>query len=106
MKKNLVPSNISFYLKSQNTVKKIILENLPKDIDIYLFGSGVTNEHSYNSDIDVALDPHFDFDENIIRKIKDLIEDSYVPFKVDIIDLRKVSDRFKKEVFKKVKKWR
>lgn len=106
MKKNLVPTNIRFYKKSQETIKKIILDNLPKNVEVYLFGSGVTSNHSYNSDIDVAINPHSDFDENIIRKIKDLIEDSYVPFKVDIIDLRKVSDEFIKEVFKKVKKWR
>lgn len=106
MKKYKIPDNIKFYKKSQKTIKKIVLTNLPKNVEVYLFGSGVTKNHSYNSDIDVAIIPKSDFDERMIFKIKDLIEESYVPFKVDIIDLRKVSSEFKGEVFKKGKKWR
>lgn len=106
MKKYIIPDNIKFYEKSQKTIKKIILSNLPKNVEVYLFGSGVTKNHSYNSDIDVAIIPQSTFDEKIIYRIKDLIEESYVPFKVDIINLRKVSNEFKKEVFKKAKRWR
>ncbi len=106
MTKHNIPDNIKFYEKSKKTIKKIILSNLPKNVEVYLFGSGVTKNHSYNSDIDVAIIPHSTFEERTINRIKDLIEESYVPFKVDIIDLRKVSDKFKEQVFKKAKKWR
>ena len=104
--KNKKPENIKYYNESKKKIKDILLKNLPGNVKIYLFGSGVTDYHSFNADIDVAILPEQDFNDNSIVKIKEIIEESSIPFKVDIVDLRNVDDNFKKIAFKKVKQWR
>ncbi len=76
------------------------------DSEIFLFGSRATKKFSYNSDIDIAIEPGENFKNEDIIRIKELIDESYVPFKVDIINLDEVSETFKKEVFKKAVRWR
>ena len=87
-------------------VKKIILENIPKDeFDVFLFGSRADGTNYFASDIDIGVKGSDLLDKKIIYKIKDKIDESMVPFKVDIIDFNDVNETFKKEALKDIEIW-
>jgi predicted nucleotidyltransferase len=100
------PENIGFYKKCENSVRKILLDRLPGDVKVFLFGSRVTNRDFFNSDIDVAILPGENFDDRILYRIKDELEESYIPFKVDIVNLNEVDEDFKKHALKQAVQWR
>lgn len=92
--------------KYLDLVKKIILDNIPKEkFNIFLFGSRAKKYHRSGADIDVGVKGSEPLNPKIIFTIKDIIEESIVPFKVDIIDFYKVSEDFKKEALKDIKIW-
>ena len=87
-------------------VKKIVLENIPKDkFNIFLFGSRAREKHRQKADIDVGVKGDTKLDKKIIWEIKDKIEESIVPYKVDIIDFIDVGPEFKEEALKDIKIW-
>ncbi|MBI2996472.1 MAG: nucleotidyltransferase domain-containing protein [Candidatus Melainabacteria bacterium] len=87
-------------------VKKIVLENIPKDkFNIFLFGSRVREKHRQRADIDIGVKGNTKLDKKIIWEIKDTIEESIVPYKVDIIDFVDVNPEFKEEALKDIKIW-
>ena len=91
------------YLK---LIKKIVLENIPKDkFLVFLFGSRTLNKHRFGADVDIGIKGNKELNQDIIYKIKEKIEESIVPFKVDIIDFSKVDESFKTEAFKNVEIW-
>lgn len=81
-------------------VKKIVLENFAdKEADIYLFGSWAKKEERHTSDIDIGI-----LGEKVTEKDLAMLffqlEESIIPYQVDVVDLRKVN----KEFYGKVKK--
>ncbi len=87
-------------------VKKIVLQNIPKDrFNVFLFGSRTSKKHRHSSDIDIGIKGHKPIDDKVILKIKEEIDESIVPFKVDIIDFSKVDDKFKKVALKEYEIW-
>ena len=74
-----------------------------KNAHIYLFGSRAKDESSVYSDIDIGIDPTSD---NIdFSYLRFLLEESNLPQKVDLIDMRKVSPEFREEIEKTGEKW-
>lgn len=87
-------------------VKKIVLENIPKDkFNVFLFGSRARDKHRFGADIDIGVKGEEKLEEKIKSIIKDEIDESIVPFKVDIIDFYEVSDDFKKVALKDYILW-
>lgn len=81
--------------------KKQIIEIIKKHlapVKIYLFGSRARGDYVAESDIDIALDAGAIIDLTLLEKIKDEIEDTNIPFTVDIVDLHRVSEDFKKQI--------
>lgn len=56
-----------------------------KKVKVYLFGSRARGDFSSRSDIDLAFDIE---DEINLSQIRYIIEESNLPYKVDIVDLR------------------
>ena len=94
----------ALYKKSEDFLKKILKENLPGDSKIFLFGSRAVSEQSKSSDIDIGVMPG-KLDSKVIVKIKEIIDESFVPFKVDIVDFSKVDEDFKKKALRKIVPW-
>lgn len=99
-KKSLSP----LYKKSERFLKKLLKENLPKDCRYFLFGSRAKGDFSFNSDIDIGIMDHT-VDYHTIIKLKEIIDESFVPYKVDIIDFSKAKDSFKQEALKHIIPW-
>ncbi len=95
----------ALYKKTEDFLKKILKENLPGDSKIFLFGSRAASEQSKSSDIDIGV-MSGKLDRKMIVKIKEIIDESFVPFKVDIVDFSKVDENFKKKALRKIVPWK
>ena len=88
-------------ISSIEDLKKFLEENLKgKNVKVYLFGSRAKGSNSQYSDIDIAIEGNID-----ISPLKEIIEESNLPQKVDIVDMKYISDEFKQEILKHGKRW-
>jgi len=99
------PSYPALYKKSEDFLKKLLIETLPEDSEIFLFGSRAAGDHSWNSDIDIGVVAE-KLDYKTIVKIKEIVDDSFVPFKVDIVDFSKADDGFKQIALRSIIRWK
>jgi len=82
----------SQYLQS---VRRILLKRLQRyNARIYLFGSMTRGEFRRTSDIDVAVLPTGSLPDGVLSEIREELENSRVPYRVELIDLAKASPRF------------
>lgn len=77
----------------------IIIKYLPKS-QIYLFGSRARKDNTPQSDIDIAIDNKDKIDFLTLSNIKEEVEESTIPFTVDIIDMNNISEDLKKQILK------
>ena len=108
--KDFVKQNINFAYEQKyfNIVKRIILDRLGKYFcHVFLFGSRARNDFKRGFDIDVGIEG---LDVEVFRtersKIIFEIEESIVPYRIDLINFDKVSEDFKKETMKEVVEWK
>lgn len=83
--------------------KEIILATVSRHIPrakVYLFGSRARKDNTPESDIDIALDAGGVIEDSVLSAIKEDIEESIIPFTVDVVDMRTVSEDFKKQILK------
>ena len=88
-------------------LKKIVEDFLKtEDVKIFLFGSRARQDHNLFSDVDIGVFPG---DESARRKIiflKERIEESNIPYKVEFVNLKEVSYDFKNEILKDAISWK
>ncbi len=75
-------------LKPLNNLKNILLEAInDPQVKIYLFGSWARSTPKNSSDIDIGIwHPAFPGAEFFMH-LRDLVEESTIPYRVDIVDL-------------------
>ena len=79
-------------------LKTILKELGTSDLKVYLFGSRVDQTEKISSDMDIAIESSLPLDLAKLGKIKEVFEESELPYTVDIIDLKRVSNAFRKNV--------
>ncbi|WP_165445090.1 nucleotidyltransferase family protein [Gracilibacillus phocaeensis] len=89
------------YLKFM--VKDVLKESPCK---VYLFGSWALNEEKHSSDIDIAMDAPADLSEKSWVALRERIEESQLPYRVDLIDLPKASIEIKNKIRKEGILWK
>jgi len=75
-----------------------------KGVVVYLFGSRATGKATSTSDIDIGI--LYTKDTNLSKKLtilREMIENSNIPYLVDVVDLSKVSESFREKVLKEGK---
>jgi predicted nucleotidyltransferase len=86
--------------------KKIVLKQLgTKQFKVFLFGSRAYGNARFNSDIDIGLWGSCRVPVKLKIAIEDALEESVVPFNVDIVDFSLVDDTFKKFALEKIVEW-
>lgn len=83
----------------KNEILAIITKHVPR-AKIYLFGSRAKKTNHPGSDIDIAVDAGFVLDRHLIGDIKEEIENSTIPFFVDVVDLQAVSEQMRDQILK------
>ena len=73
---------------------------------VYLFGSHARGEVRHASDIDIAILPREELSPTFFASLADKIEESTIPYDVDLVDLRDVSTGFRDKVIRTGIKWR
>ncbi len=75
-------------MKTIQEVKDFLIAQFPHE-KIYLFGSRARGDESMHSDIDIAIDG--DALSSRISQARFALEESLVPYKIDLVDLSKAS---------------
>jgi len=91
--------------QDKQTIISIITKRLPR-AQIYLFGSRARQDNKPESDIDIAIDNKQKIDLIILSEIKEAIEESSIPFTMDLLDLNNVSESIKTQILKDKVAWK
>ncbi len=92
--------------KYVEAAKDIILDQIDKkNITVFLFGSRATGKGKRDSDLDIGLWSNNKIESTIMRKIRSAIEESIVPYHVDVVDFTTVEEKFKKIALRKIIIW-
>ncbi|MBU1007846.1 nucleotidyltransferase domain-containing protein [Candidatus Dependentiae bacterium] len=82
-------------MKKTSKQEAVILKEIFKNIsNVYIFGSRVQGSHGKFSDLDICLKDTISASEYVLLEEK--LENSDLPFSVDIIEYDKINDSFKK----------
>jgi len=92
--------------KYLNMLKKIILSIVDtKKVMVFLFGSRLSRCHSSIADADIGLLADEKLPANLYHKIRNSIDESIIPWEVDIIDFTRADKTFKDETLKDIVIW-
>jgi predicted nucleotidyltransferase len=92
---------------SLGEVKRIVLDHLgDHPARVYLFGSCATGRIHRFSDIDVAIEPSEPLPITMLSDINEALEESTVPYFVDMVDLSSASADLRREVHTEGVLWR
>lgn len=79
-------------------LERIFGEYCPK-AEIWAFGSRIKNESHSGSDLDLAV-KNFHENNKSVPELRELLNDSDIPFLIDILDFQKIPTAFQKEILK------
>ena len=88
---------------SEESIRAILAKRLPANTHVYLFGSRARGDGRWNSDSDLWVDASLT-NETIIEIEADL-EDSVVPFAVDIVTTAQLKGEFGQRVTQEARQW-
>jgi hypothetical protein len=77
----------------------------PYPVDLFLFGSRARGEARLASDIDLALDPHGELPQSVLAELEEKLDETTVPVRVEVVDLRQVSAAFRSKVLDEGVQW-
>jgi len=87
-------------------VRRIVLEGLHgHPVRVYLFGSRARGERGKHSDIDVAVLPLSPLPVGTLSAIRVALEESRIPFMVDLVDLSTTDAPFRERVLREGVQW-
>lgn len=79
-----------------STILKIISQYLDiNNTQIFVFGSRATGKNRPFSDIDIGIISSRSLDANTQLNIQDELDESDIPYRVDVVDFSKVDNKFK-----------
>ena len=86
--------------------RQIVLKHIDtSQYRVFLFGSRACGNFRHNSDIDVGIWGKERIPLTAKLAIEEELEESIVPYKVDIVDFSLVDETFKKFALEKIVEW-
>lgn len=87
-------------------VRRLIFRRLRNlNVEVFLFGSRVKGRASRSSDIDIAVLPAVPLPEGLLAEIRDDLEESRVPYRVELVDLSVADEAFRDRVRREGMRW-
>jgi uncharacterized protein len=83
-----------------NLITSILQKHIPDRL-IKAFGSRITGKSKEFSDLDLAIYGDNSIDLIILGSLKEAFSQSDLPFLIDIVDINRISDDFRKLIEKK-----
>lgn len=87
-------------------LKEIVLKHTPPQTTVFLFGSYATGHSLKSSDVDIGFLGSNPIDRKTFFKIRNEVEESIIPFPIDLVDFSTVSEEFKKIALQKTILWK
>ena len=81
-------------------VREVLHRRLPAGVKVWVFGSRAGWATKDSSDLDLALDGETKIPRRSLSALETAFEDSDLPYAVDIVDLGRISERFRRIVMK------
>lgn len=76
------------------------------DASVWLFGSCARGKVLQHSDIDIAILPRDELPRGFFSDLAESIEESSIPYDVDVVDLRRAAPTLVEDVRREGIKWR
>ncbi len=93
--------------RALEVVKRVVLDALRESgATVYLIGSCATGAAPRSSDIDIAIDPREPLPAGLIAQLRETLEDSTIPYFVDVVDLGAVDPDFRRQVLRQAVPWK
>ena len=93
--------------RALDRVRQIVLDRLAGHrARVYLFGSCARGDINRFSDIDVAIEPLETLPVGLIGHITEDLEESTIPYFVDVVDLSTAGQDFRNRIMKDAVLWR
>ncbi len=87
-------------------VKEIILSRIDRNkVVVFMFGSRATSKCGAKVDIDVGLWADDALPDKLYHRVRNAIDESIVPLKVDIVDFGQADTLFKTQALKDIVIW-
>lgn len=86
----------------KDQIKNTARKYLGRDYKLFIFGSRVSGKSRKFSDIDLGILGKTRVPGHSIVKIQEELENSCLPYKVDVVDFTKVSEDFKSVALKQI----
>ena len=96
---------MNYEKKYIDIIRNIVLSHIePSEHFVFLFGSRAWGANKKYTDVDIGILGNKPIGKIYYKIVNDL-EESIVPYKVDIIDFSLVDEKFKKNALKKIEIW-
>ena len=80
-------------------IKDMVLDGLSGyAVTVYLFGSRARGPVRRASDVDIAVEGQEPLPPRVLARLRDRLEESTVPYRVDILDLASAGDALRERV--------
>ncbi|EFK11265.1 toxin-antitoxin system, toxin component family protein [delta proteobacterium NaphS2] len=87
-------------------IREVIFEHLNGyQYELYLFGSQSRGKAGRTSDIDIAILPKTPLPAGLLSKIREELDESRIPYPVDLVDLSKSTPAFLEQVKAEGRLW-
>ena len=100
------PAELQTLRDALDEVRRIAVEVLASSgAAIILFGSAASGRFGPASDIDVAVDPAEPLAPGLLATLRERLEESRVPYRVEVLDLSAVDATFRERVLANGVRW-
>ncbi len=89
--------------RSEAYIRRILRERIPPRAGIYLYGSRAKGDNRWNSDYDLWIDG--EIPAHTLRELTEELEESFVPFRVEIVTTSQLTGRFGARVKREAMPW-
>ena len=79
-------------------VQDMLRRHLPDGVKVWVFGSRATWATKDSSDLDLALEGNGEIPARSLAALESALEDSDLPYAVDIVDVKRIDERFREIV--------
>jgi uncharacterized protein len=87
-------------------VRRIVLGVLAaQPARLFLFGSRARGDAGPRSDIDIAVLPQLPLAEGTLARMREALEESTIPYLVDVVDLTDADETFRRRVIEEGVPW-
>ena len=89
--------------KLKKQIRETVKKHLPDaDYKIFVFGSRATGDNRRFSDVDLGILGPKIIPGHVLVKIQEELENSRIPYKIEVVDFQRVSSQFRDLALKKV----